>query len=394
MTDYNTQIVEPNDRFSKLAREICVESFDNSPALTVVRGGGGMRAMDGFRWNESALRSMIDQKVYEVVQSDGAGGKPQFFTLCSTPEAFRKLGWEVITMNADDLACRGGLATMIASSNIDTKAITDKNWPLCDALLHGFGDALKQSNLVLMTGETAIMPHCITAFCDNNSPEQLIMTWNATCIGLASTEIPENGTTIEPGMTIIGFRDEGYRCNGGTQFTNIILETWGDGFNNDVEAARFINRIVEPSRSYAGTVSRLNGWRLNGKLRSPLARLHGAAHITGGGIWSKLGEILPPGIGACLDAMPEPAPVLLEAQYLAEKAGMPMSDYACYGTFHGGCGLMLICKKSDIERVMVAARADGHDPYVIGSTTDCEKSEITIISRFAGRSNLSSLRPH
>lgn len=394
--DYHNEIVAPGDRFSKLARNVCVASFNNSPAITVRRGGTGMRAMDGFAWTEATLRAMLEQKVYEVAQSDGAGGKPQFFTLCNTPEAFRDLGWEVITMNADDAACRGGLATMILSSNINVKQITNENWHLCEALLTGFGDALMASKLVLMTGETAVMPHCITAFCNTDSEDQLIITWDATCIGLASVNKHPNGTTIKPGMTIIGLKDKGYRCNGGTKFTNIILDTWGPDIKSimsNSDALTFIKKVAIPSRSYASTISRLNGWKLDGSIGIPPVQLHGVAHITGGGIWSKLVEILPKGVGAHLDSMPEPAPVLLEAQLLANETESPMTDHECYGTFHGGCGLMLICEERDVARVLEETRSDGHDPYIVGKTTESVSNEVTVCSRFFEARRLSSLHP-
>lgn len=89
---YHDQIVAPGDRFSELARKVCVRSFNNSTALTIERGGEGMRAMDGFVWNPSVLEAMLRGEIYEVAQSDGAGGKTQFFTLANTPEAFRGLG--------------------------------------------------------------------------------------------------------------------------------------------------------------------------------------------------------------------------------------------------------------------------------------------------------------
>lgn len=393
---YHTQIVAPGDRFSELARAVCVGSFNNSPALTIERGGKGMRAMDGFVWNRPVLEAMLRGEIYEVAQSDGAGGKPQFFTLANTPEAFRGIGWEVIAMNADDLACRGGLPVLMLSSNIDVKGITDENWPLCEALLTGFGDALQTSNLVLLTGETAVMRHSITAFCDTGNPSQLIMTWGATCLGLASKHKRPNGATITPDMVIVGFRDKGYRCNGGTKFTNIILETWGRDVNaimSNPEARAFIEKLVVPSQSYANTVARLNGWQLDGSSGTPLAYLHGVAHITGGGIWSKLVEILPAGVGAHLDTMPEPASVLLEAQRLASKTSNPMTDFECHGTFHGGCGLMVICTEADVERVLNEARADGHDPYVIGKTTASPENEVLVKSRFLGEAHLSSLHP-
>ncbi len=397
MDDYHTQIVAPGDRFSELARKICVGSFKNSTAITIERGGGGMRAMDGFTWNRLVLEAMLRGEIYEVAQSDGAGGKPQFFTLANTPEAFRGIGWEVITMNADDLACRGGLPVLMLSSNIDMKGITNENWPLCEALITGFSDALGSSNLVLMTGETAVMKHSITAFCDTGDPSQLILTWGATCLGLASKSKEPSGATVTPGMVIVGFRDKGYRCNGGTKFTNIILDTWGSDVNTimgNPDARAFIEKLVIPSQSYAGTIARLNGWQLDGTLNTPLAELRGVAHITGGGIWSKLVEILPEGVGAILDSMPEPAPLLLEAQQLASKTGSPMTDFECHGTFHGGCGLMIICSESDVERVVSEARADGHDPHVIGRTTASPENEVTVQSKFLGGAHLSSLNPH
>lgn len=396
MDDYHTQIVAPGDRFSKLARKVCVGSFSNSTALTVERGGEGMRAMDGFVWNRPVLEAMIRGEIYEVPQSDGAGGKPQFFALLGSVNAFHGLGWEVITMNADDLACRGGLPVLMLSSNIDVKGITDENWLHCEALITGFGAALSASKLVLITGETAVMKHSITAFCDTGDPRQLILTWGATCLGLASRSKQPNGATITPGMVIIGFRDKGYRCNGGTKFTNIVLDTWGPDANaimDNPDALAFIEKLVVPSQSYAGTIARLNGWQLDGSLSDPLANLHGVAHITGGGIWSKLVEILPEGVGANLDAMPEPAPVLLEAQRLASKTGSPMTDFECHGTFHGGCGLMIICSESDVGRVLNEARADGHDPYVVGKTTASLKNEVTVRSRFLSGEHLSSLHP-
>ncbi len=392
--DYHAEIVAPGDRFSKLAREICVGSFNNSPALSIVRGGVGMRAMDGLVWNQAVLESMLRSEIYQVAQSDGAGGKPQFFTLCNTERAFKGLSWEIITMNADDLACRGGLPVLMTSSNIDVKRITEENWHLCQALLTGFGDALKASNLVLLTGETAVMKHSITAFCDTDDDSQLIMTWGATCEGLASTSKKPNGATITPGMVVIGLRDLGYRCNGGTKFTNIILDIWGTDVKvimNDPDARTFVEALAVPSRSYASTIARLNGWQLDGTLETPKTKLHGVAHITGGGVWSKLVEILPEGVGAILDKMPEPTWVLQEAQRLASQTDQPMSDYECYGTFHGGCGMMMVCEEAQVIRVMSKALHYGHDPYVIGLTTESAENEVIVRSRFMGGRLLSSI---
>ncbi len=241
------------------------------------------------------------------------------------------------------------------------------------------------------------MPHCITAFCDTGSDSQLIMTWGATCLGLASTSRRLNGSTITPDMLIVGFRDNGYRCNGGTKLTSIILDTWGPDFGkimSSSNARAFIEKVAVPSRSYAQTIARLNGWRLDGSIGTPLAMLHGVAHITGGGVWSKLGEILPEGVGAYLSSMPRPDPVLIQAQALASRTSSPLTGYQCHGTFHGGCGLMIVCEDRDADRVLQEACNDGHDPYIVGRTIESENREISIDSRFFGEVRLSSLCPN
>ena len=393
--DYHKEIVEPGDRFSELARKVCLESHENSPAIEILRGGENMRAMDGFAWNKCVQEAILRGDIREVFQSDGAGGKPQFFTLEGTSEVFAHLAWEIITMNADDVACRGGLPVMISSSNIDVKQITRENWHLCESLLKGFGSALDTSRLVLLTGETAVMPDSITAFCDTNDPSQFILTWNATCLGLAPSRVAAK-PPMQAGMTVIGFADEGYRCNGGTKMTSIIKKLWGTDPNEIMGTSisrAFVKALVEPSRSYAQTIAGLNGWRPDGTRteRSP-ADLRAIAHVTGGGVWSKLADVLPEGIGVDLHSMPLPPWVLEKAQELADKAGEPMTDRECYGTFHGGCGLLTICDRESVGLVLHEASEDGHIPYVVGETISSETSEIVITSRFADKGKrLSSL---
>ena len=390
--DYQNDVVDPGDRFSALMRQVCLNSHHNSPAANIFIGDGGMRAMDGFRWKTHILEGMLAETLYEAPQADGAGGKPQFFTFLNDPDAFYKLGWEIITMNADDMACRGGFPVFMLSSIVDVKSITNENWHLCEALVQGFEVALRQSGLILMTGETAIMKHSITAFCDTGSASQLIITWNGTCHGLAAETSLGKPKQIQPGMKIIGFKDEGYRCNGGTQFTEIINRIWGhDAVRvRNPDAVDFVRKLTAPSQSYARTISRLNGWNADGNCSAPPVTLHGVAHITGGGVWSKLGDILPEGVGANLHSMPEPTQVLREAQELSRQAGIPMSDQDCYGTFHGGCGLLLICEEKDAGRILHEATQDGHDAYVVGETFTSPESQIMITSRFANGGLLSS----
>ena len=331
----------------------------------------------------------------EEAENDGAGGKPQFFTLIGDSEVFRGLGWEIITMTADDFA-RSGRFPAIIVNELNTKRISEANFPLFQATMEGYGEALREAGLVNITGETAVMKHSITAFCDTDSEEQFVLTWGAACIGLAHRKLLIDGSKIKPKMPIVGFWEPGYRCNGGTFFTNLIIKKWGPpwwgSFWQNTEMLEFVKALTVPSQSYARTICRLVGWQSDGRMAEPLARIYGIAHITGGGVWGKFGEILPEGVGANLHSMPKPAEVLLRGQELSWDTELKLTDWQAYSTLHGGCGMLLVSHPADADIIIQEAKKDNIQAQVVGETTSSAEREVIISSRFKEGWELSSLR--
>ena len=329
--------------------------------------------------------------MHETVQNDGAGGKPQFFTLVGTPKVFRNLGWEIIVMCADDLAQNGNLPCVMVNQ-VDAKRITDENFPLFEAMMEGYGEALKASNLANITGETAVMKHSITAFCDAGRPDQLVITWGGTCIGIGHSSTRIDPSNIKADMPIVGFLENGYRCNGGTVFTNLMLKLYGPNPNKlllNPEAISFAERLTIPSVSYAKTICRIIGWNPDGTVGNPLASIVAAANITGGGVWNKLGEILPEGVAANLNHMPDPPEVLLEAQRLSYQTGQDLPDFNCYGDFHGGCGMLVVAKtKKDADKIVNEAQKDNIKAQIVGYTVRQNGYKIRILSHFASGDHL------
>ncbi len=392
------EVIQPGDRASMLGRNICYNSHDNNPAVLVVpHQPNNFRGAVGFLWQPHILEQMLEAKIdpqtkkilkwtmLEQVENDGAGGKPQFFSLVGTPAVFHGLGWEIITMCADDFA-RSGRFPAVFLNAMDVKQITEKNFPSVNALFDGFGEALAQAHLVNITGEVAVMKHSITAFCDIDSPAQLVLTWGGACIGLAHHDLLIDNSRIESGMPIVGFREAGYRCNGGTFFTELLLKKYGSPemiMIND-SAREFAEKLTVPSRSYARTVCRIVGWNDDGSVGTPLAGIAGIAHITGGGVWGKFKEILPKGVGAQLDGMPDPPKVLLEAQQLSLETDSPLSDWQAYSTFHGGCGMLMVAATlDDAHAIIQEAEKDGIEALVVGITIPQENNEVQIYSRFS-----------
>jgi len=395
---YKEEIIDPGDRASALAKEICFQSHDNCQAVHIVpHQSNNFRGPVGFIWKHYILNQMLghtinshhrrisDWTMVEEIENDGAGGKSQFFTLINTPEVFRGLGREIITMTADDFA-RSGRFPAIIDNEINTKKITEDNFHLFQAMIEGYGDALNQNCLVNITGEVAIMKHSITAFCDTDSDDQLILTWGASCTGLAHKDLLIDSSKIKPDMPIVGFWEPGYRCNGGTFFTNLILEKFGPKIKDimdNPEAMEFVKKLTIPSQSYAKTICRIIGWRQDGSIREPLVKVAGIAHITGGGVWGKFKEILPKGIGARLSNMPKPAEVLLQAQELSWDTSLRLTDYQAYGTLHGGCGMLVIVDQmEDVDHLNAEAKKDGILSQMVGRTTESPENKIVIYSGF------------
>ncbi|MFA5052249.1 MAG: AIR synthase-related protein [Patescibacteria group bacterium] len=393
---YKAEVIDPGDRASRLAKEICYASHGNNAAVTVVpHQPNNFRGPVGFTWKRHILNMMLEGAMLMEVENDGAGGKPQFFTLAGTPEAMAQLGWEIITMTADDFV-RSGRFPGVMLNDFNVKRITDANYPLVEAVFNGYGRALSQAGLVNITGEIAVMKHSITAFCDTKSDDQLVCTWGGACIGLSHRDLLLDSSKIRPGMIVVGLWEPGYRCNGGTVLTNILLLRYGPNIKdimNNATAMDFVRKLTVPSRSYARSLCRILGWQPDGNVGRPLARIAGIAHITGGGVWGKFGEILPEGVGARLDSMPIPAEVLYQAQDMSWGTEYHISDWQAYGNLHGGCGMLIVVEPDDAKRLLDELGQDNISAYVVGITTESADREILISSRFREKKLLSSLLP-
>lgn len=402
---YKKEVIDPGDKASKLAAQVCYDSHKNCPALTIVpHQPGNFRGPVGWVWKKHVLEMMLNHEVgadgkvinwemLEEKENDGAGGKPAFFTVIGTQENFAVLGLEPIVMCIDDFA-RSGRFPAIVANDINVKKITQENYPLFEAMIKGYGKILKQNNLVNITGEVAVMKFSVTAFCDDNSKKQLILNWGASCVGLCHKDKLIDGSKIESGMPIVGFYEDSYRCNGGTLLINLINAEWGLSVCS-AEKFDFIKKLTVPSKSYARFITRMHGWNDDGSIKDPIVNMVGIAHITGGGIWEKFGELLPDNVGALLNNMFEPTAVLRQAQDLSWKhKHLQLSDYKAHGTFHGGCGMLVVCKTiDDAEELVNQASCSNIKSKIVGITMQSAQKEIIIDSKFRERKRLSSLRP-
>lgn len=389
----------PGDIANDIARRVSRESINNSEAIKPMRHDLEHMGFKGYILSQSADKLFFENKynktggikqmvVSEKPEIDCIGTKIQFYSYFLRPERLKYIAEDLIGSTADDLA-RSGRKPLWIASDIHLKQITEENLPLFTAMMEGYGEALEKTELVNLTTKIAILKYGITAFCDRNSSHQLILNWSATCHGLVHEEKLLDGSKIKPGMPIVGLLEPSIRINGGTYIADLVKALYEKG---EVDAAmQLISKTAMPSKIYCNLINYTHGWLSDGSIQRAIATIAGIAHITGGGIWKKLGEILPPGVGALLNNMPKHL-FLIEIQALSQLFNhLKLGDFEMMKKFHGGCGMHVICEtEQDADLLIDLAGQFDIKAQKIGKTIQSHTNEIIIHSRFLNGGRISS----
>ncbi len=143
----------------------------------------------------------------------------------------------------------------------------------------------------------------------------------------------------------MGLQETGFRSNGLSLVRKIMKTNHGEDWHTQTYKRESLAKLaLEPSKVYSGAVVDMFG----GFQDEPKAKVHGVAHITGGGIPGKLGRVLKPsGLGAIISEPFSPAELML---YCQEKGNV--SDEEAYKTWNMGQGMIIVTPNpDDVQRV-------------------------------------------
>jgi phosphoribosylformylglycinamidine cyclo-ligase len=93
-----------------------------------------------------------------------------------------------------------------------------------------------------------------------------------------------------------------------------------------------------------------------------ISRIHGIAHITGGGIPGNLIRVLPEGCEAVVDPKSWTLPPLFR---LLQEAGKVATE-EMRDVFNLGVGLIAVLPRADADAALAAAKGAGVDAWVCG----------------------------
>jgi phosphoribosylformylglycinamidine cyclo-ligase len=271
-----------------------------------------------------------------VLSTDGVGTK---VLVALQAGRYDTVGEDLVNHSVNDILVHGAtpLAFMdyIAGSGLGVTEIA--------GLVEGIARGCRAHGMALAGGETAQMPGLY-------QPGTYDLA--GTIVGVVEEDAAIHGDRIVPGDLLLAYESTGLHTNGYTLARRIVFERMGLGIDDPLgHTGRTVAEgLLAVHRSYFRAVMPV------------ISRVHGLAHITGGGIPGNLVRILPPACEAVVDPGSwELPPLFLILQQAGQVATGEMRD-----VFNLGVGLVAVLPPESVPAAQDAAAADGVATWLLG----------------------------
>jgi phosphoribosylformylglycinamidine cyclo-ligase len=285
-----------------------------------------------------------------VLSTDGVGTK---VLVALQAGRFDTVGEDLVNHSVNDILVHGArpLAFMdyIAGAGLGVEQIA--------GLVEGIARGCRAHDMALAGGETAQMPGLY-------QPGTYDLA--GTIIGVVEEDEALHGEAIVPGDVLLAYASTGLHTNGYTLARRIVFERMGLGLDDTLPGTgtRVADALLAIHRSYATSILPVIG------------RIHGLAHITGGGIPGNLVRVLPEGCEAVVNSSSWQLPPL----FAALQRGGGISTDEMREVFNLGVGLIAAVPGDVVDTAQGAARAAGVETWVLGEIRSGEHAV-----RFAAR---------
>jgi phosphoribosylformylglycinamidine cyclo-ligase len=355
MTTYSESGVniEVGDDSSKVMYNAARMTWENrkgkfGEVITPFDDFSGLRAIDV---------SLLPKGTMMSVSFDGIGTKAEIAERLNKHDT---MAFDLFAMVCDDAVVRGGEPVLVGSI-LDVNKL-DLN--VIKQLAKGYVAAAKEANVAVINGEIAELGSRVGGFGPN------AYNWGAAVIWFAEKKNMFTGKEIKVGDKLVSFKEKGFRSNGFSLLRKVMENQWTE---------KTLLEALEPSKIYTKAVLEvLKTSRDVNKVHTDLemlGKLHGVAHITGGGIPGKLGRMLKPsGFGAKLDDLFDPCRLMTHCM---DVGNIPINE--AYKTWNMGNGMIVATDQPD--NIIKIAKKHGIEAKVSGEVV--KEKGISIYENFA-----------
>ena len=270
-----------------------------------------------------------------VSGTDGVGTKLKLAVELGGHEG---AGIDLVAMCANDVLCMGAeplfFLDYFASGRLDEA--------VAGAVIRGIAEGCRRAGAALIGGESAEMPGMYAG-----GDYDLA----GFCVGVVERERLIDGRAVRAGDALIGLASSGLHANGFSLVRRALAVT-GNRLDQEIGGRRLREILLEPTRIYvAGVLDLLAG-----------VRVHGIAHVTGGGLVENLPRMLSEGTSAHLRSAAWPRDPIFD--WLSEAAGIGEDEMR--RTFNCGLGMVVAVAREDLDTALRRLEARGERAFPVG----------------------------
>ena len=276
-----------------------------------------------------------------VSSADGVGTKLKVAFLSGRHDT---VGQDLVNHCVNDILVQGArplfFLDYLATGAMDEAVVHD--------VVAGVAVACRENRCVLLGGETAQMP-------DFYASDEYDLA--GFVVGVVERDALLDGSRTAAGDVLVALASSGLHTNGYTLARRIVFDAMGLGVDDPFPGTdeSVADTLLAVHRSYLEP--------LLPELRA--GRVHGLAHITGGGIGGNLPRSLAPGLGARVDTSTWTPPAVFAT--LAEGGGV--DDDEMFRVFNMGVGMLAVVAAHEADGVVDRLTATGLDAWIAGEVT-------------------------
>ena len=305
--------IERSDAVKRRIRSV-VESTFTAGARGAFGGFGGM-----FRIPAEAQRPVL------VASADGVGTKLRVAIEANRHDT---VGHDLVNHCVNDILVQGAMPLFFLDYFAAGILVPD----VVESVVSGIAAGCRENGCSLVGGETAEMPGIYTP------PDYDLAGFIVGCV---EEDRILGADRVEEGDVLIGLASNGLHTNGYSLARQIVSDRMklavSDPFPG--EDGTVADVLLRVHRSYLPA------------LKSVLNRIHGMAHITGGGLPGNVVRALPDTLDAEIDGSSWEVPNLFRQ---LEQAG-DVTRAEMYRTFNMGVGMVVITDEASVPTVEASA---------------------------------------
>jgi phosphoribosylformylglycinamidine cyclo-ligase len=309
-----------------------VRTTYNKNVLSELGSFGGLYQLDLSIWKKPIL----------VSSTDGVGTK---LRLAIEAGRFDTVGQDLVNHCVNDILVQGAIPQFF----LDYIGAGELNPAQIEQIISGFVQACIENDCALIGGEMAEMP----GFYHKGDFDLA-----GTLIGLVEKDKLITGSAIQGGDVLIGLPSSGLHTNGYSLARKILDKNklTVDSYIGELDCT-VADAFLSVHKSYLNDIKPLLEQN----------RIHGMAHITGGGIPGNLSRIIPDGLCAVVDEKSWKVPLIF--QWLQALGKIELSEMR--KVFNLGIGMILAVSASQAKAVLQSSHG-----IIIGTIEKREEAKV------------------